>query len=254
MFDILLKTFSPFTTIYNSLVVVHCAFQQFEVKEHCYDPIQTDQVVANYNYNPFGGKDDGDLVMNDIEEDFMAVSKLMEDVDDEYCLAHFVEVAAIADVDADSSAPAQLPGCLRIFVANVMESITCSFIFGAILSCDFVLTEKRSIQGFVHVKSKEIKIARGAISASSQPKMRGFGVDFGVPGLKSVNFATVPDNESTAPNANCPAIVPVYPRWKILIGNEVVRRRESYTRYNREHEDIDGWGFVANDFSIQTAN
>ncbi|KAI8639114.1 hypothetical protein BD408DRAFT_421856 [Parasitella parasitica] len=252
MLDILLKTFSPFTTIYNSLVVIHCSFQHFEVKQHCYDPIQTDQVVAIYDYNPFAESNDADFIMNDIEENFMTVNKLMEDVDDEYCLAHLVETAAIADADADAdpSAPAQVPGCLRIFVANVMENITCSFIFGAILSCDFVLTEKRSIQDFVHVKSKELKNARCTTSASLQPKMRGFGVDFGVPGFKSVNFAIVPDTDL----ASCATVVSVYPRWKLLAGNEVVRRRESYTRYNQEHEDIDGWGFVASDFSIQAAN
>ncbi|KAK4511034.1 uncharacterized protein ATC70_012240 [Mucor velutinosus] len=265
MFDFLLKPFSPLTAFYNSLVVVNCAFQQFEIKQLSYDPIQADQIVANYNYDPFAGQDVGVLVMNDIEEDFTAVDKLMEDVDDDYCLTHcLVENEAVdANVDTTAVTPAHLVGCLRIFVANVVENITCSFIFGALLSCDYVLSEKRSIEDFVHVKSEELKNNRilrcrptcsRASSSSSPPKMRGFGVDFGVPGIKYVEFATVPDVDSVVPGADFAAVVPVYSRWKAQIKNEVARRRESYIRFNREHEDIDGWGFIRNDFSIQAAN
>jgi hypothetical protein len=280
MFDFLLKPFSPLTAFYNSLVVVNCVFQHFEIKRFSYDPFQTDQIVTNYKYNPFAGKDNDDeinrsLVMNNIEEDYMAVDKLMEVVDDDYCLTHLVDKFAATDADIASTTttttatattattnntPAQLVGCIRIFFANVIENIACSFIFGAILSCDFILTEKKSIEDFVNVKSEEIKNShivrcrpKYGYSSSSEPKMRGFGVDFGVPGFKYVNFATVPDTDFAVPEFDF-AAVPVYSNWKKHIGNEVICRRESYIRYNREHEDIDGWGFVENDFSIQAEN
>ncbi|GAN09501.1 hypothetical protein MAM1_0271c09031 [Mucor ambiguus] len=263
MFDFLLKPFSPLTTFYNSLVVVNCAFQQFEIKQLSYDPIQADQIIANYNYDPFaGGQDVGLLVMNDLEEDYTAVDKLMEDVDDDYCLTHYRVKNGAIDANADTAAATPALVYLRLFVANVMENLTCSFIFGALLSCDFVLSEKRSIEDFVHVKSEELKNTRilccrstySRSFSSSSPKMRGFGVDFGVPGIKYVEFAAVPDVDSVVPDADFAAVVPVCSRWKAQIKNEVARRRESYIRFNREHEDIDGWGFIKNDFSVQAAN
>ncbi|EPB91746.1 hypothetical protein HMPREF1544_01458 [Mucor circinelloides 1006PhL] len=270
MFDFLLKPFSPLTAFYNSLVVVNCAFQQFEIKQLSYDPIQADQIIANYNYNPFAGQDAGVLVINDIEEDYTTVDKLMENVDDDYCLTHYLVGNGALDADIDdvvaaatAATPAHLVGYLHIFVTNVIENITCSFIFGALLSCDFILSEKKSIEDFVHVKSKELKNNRilrcrpkysHASSSSLRPKMRGFGVDFGVPGVKYVKFASVPNVDSVVPDTDVAAVVPVYPRWKTQIRNEVARRRESYIRFNREHEDIDGWGFIGNDFSIQAAN
>lgn len=268
MFDFLPKPFSPLTAFYNTLVVVNCAFQQFEIKQLSYDPIQADQVVANYNYDPFAGQDTDVLVMNDIEEDFTVVDKLMEDVDDDYCLTHHLVQNGAADANADADAattatPGHLAGCLRVFVAKVIENIACSFVFGALLSCDFVLSEKRSIEDFVQIKSEELKNTRisrcrptysRASSSSSPPKMRGFGVDFGVPGVKCVEFATVPDVDAVVPNADFAAVVPVYSHWKAQVKNEVARRRESYIRFNREHEDIDGWGFIRNDFSILAAN
>ncbi|CAO3649042.1 unnamed protein product [Mucor fragilis] len=278
MFDFLLKPFSPLTAFYNSLAVVNCAFQQFEIKQLSYDPIQADQIATNYNYDPFAGQGAGVLVMNDTEEGFTAVDKLMEDVDDDYCLTHpLVEnVAVDANVDAAAAAaaasttPGHLVGCLRAFVANVIENVTCSLLFGALLSCDFVLSEKRFIEDFVHVKSEELKNTRilrncstySRASSSPPTRMRGFGVDFGIPGVKHVGFAAVvpdidsavPDVDSAVPDANFAAVVPVHSHWKAQIKNEVARRREAYMRFNREHEDIDGWGFIENDFSIQAAN
>ncbi|KAL9551046.1 hypothetical protein MBANPS3_004448 [Mucor bainieri] len=264
MFDFLLKPFAPLTAFYNSLVVVNCAFQQFEIKKLSYDPIQADQVAANYNYDPFAGDQDTVLVMNDVEEDYTAVDKLMEDVEDDYCLTHRpAENGAVVNENVDAVAtsasvaatPVHLAGCLRILAANVVENIACSFIFGALLSCDFVLSEKKSIEDFVHLKNSPIlrccPTNSRASATSSSPKMRGFGVDFGVSGIK---FASMPSADSAVPNAGFAAVVPVCPDWKTQIKNEVARRRESYIRFNREHEDIDGWGFIRNDFSIQPAN
>jgi hypothetical protein len=190
MFDKLLKHFSPLATIYNSLVVVKSAFQQFEINQLCYDPIQTEQVEETFNYDPYASIDQESFITSDTEEDFMLVDKLIETVDDGYCLAHLITKTeygsnSIPAFYSNVSA-APLINCAYNFAAVLIENMAYTFICGAVLSCNLVWSERKFLEDLVQGKSEKLfnfPIVCSA-STSTQPKMRGFGVDFGAaPGI-----------------------------------------------------------------------
>lgn len=268
MFDKLLKRFSPLATIYNSLVVVKSAFQQFEINQFFYDSIQTEQVEEIFNYDPYAGVDQESLITSDTDEDFMIVDKLMEDIDDDYCLAHPINEtesgkSAIPTLYNDASAVPSVNYAYN-FAAVLIENMAYTFICGAVLSCNFVWSERKSLEDFVQEKSEKlinIPIVC-SVSAAAQPKMRGFGVDFGA--IPGINFGPLTSTE----NHHLQDIAPRnhtsdWKNKKIDLATNIRFTQELFgftpsnkiARFNQEKykdEHVDNWGLVDRNYCIDS--
>lgn len=268
MFDNLLKRLSPLATIYNSLVVVKSAFQQFEINQLCYDPIQTEQVEETFSYDPYANADQESLITSDTEEDFMIVDKLMENVADDYCLAHPITKtesgnSAIPTFYNNASA-APLVNCAYNFAAVLIENMAYTFICGAVLSCNFVWSERKSLEDFTQKKFGKLTNAPIACSASAsaQPKMRGFGVDFGT--APDINFG---HPASTENHYSQDIVSRNYTSdWKSkkinlaanirftqeLFGITPSKKIIGFNQEKHKNEHLDDWGLVERNYHISS--
>ncbi|KAL7334625.1 hypothetical protein PS15p_200221 [Mucor circinelloides] len=89
MFDNLLNCFIPLATVYNTLVVVKSAFQQFDVNKRCSskEANQIERAPNAFAYGPYAGVYQEDLFTSNSEDDFTLVTlKMEDDVDTDYCL------------------------------------------------------------------------------------------------------------------------------------------------------------------------
>lgn len=201
MFSNLVNRFSPLATFYNRLVVVKSA----STCRHYYDAHQTELNQKTFQYNVRTGANQQDaLIITDTTttteepistEESISGDKIMKDhVDDDFCIvgadsgdsSSAAAAAAIPSIDNvlpvySSSAPNLVNYACRT-ASVVAENTTHTAICGAIRSCNFVWSEKKHIEELVQEKTKKY----------TQPKMRGFGVDFAnVPSIK-FNLAASP--------------------------------------------------------------
>ncbi|KAG1086393.1 hypothetical protein G6F42_021011 [Rhizopus arrhizus] len=130
--------------------------------------------------------DQNHLISTNIADDFISVDKLVGDNvdDDDFCVVapssgnpSAAATAAIPSVDnVFPSSASSLAHCAYNAASVVVENTTRTAIRGAVRSYNFVCIEKKHMdEGLVQQKPKKY----------TQPKRRGYDVDFGnVPGIK----------------------------------------------------------------------
>ncbi|CAO3619011.1 unnamed protein product [Mucor fragilis] len=206
MFSNLVNRFSPLATLYNHLVVV----KSVAACRYYYDAHQTKQNQKTFQYNACAGANQDVVIITDnianeepvSTEESISGDKITQDhADDDFCIVGAdsgdnssttaAAVATIPSVDNalpaySSSAPYLVNYAYRA-ASVVVENATRTAICGAVRSCNFVWSEKRHIKEIVQEKTKKY----------TQPKMRGFGVDFAnVPSIK-FNLAGSPSSAAT---------------------------------------------------------
>ncbi|CAO3647552.1 unnamed protein product [Mucor fragilis] len=185
MFSNLVNRFSPLATLYNCLVIV----KSVAACRYYYDATSIKEPVSTKEYTSYD-----EIMQNHADNDFCIVG---DDSGDNFSTTA-AAVAAIPSVDNallaySSSAPYLVNYAYRA-ASVVAENATRTAICGAVRSCNFVWSEKKHIKKIVQEKTKEY----------TQPKMRGFGVDFAnVPSIK-FNLAS-PPSPSPSPAATVAA-------------------------------------------------
>jgi hypothetical protein len=222
-------------TIYNGLAAVRSAYERYELKKTSYDPFQVEQISEVYQYNPFHQEASSNSTSDMSDEENNTV------VDEDMIL---VEEDTKEDVVMINDEKVQEPVAKRIrtMAQSAAENAVHTFVYGAMVTFDFVWNEKKSLKDFVQEKSNDI--AKQITPSPPQPKMRGFGVDFSPvverPPALQIRMDRAERN-----------IRDICKRAELSVQeNAKLSRGYNCLPLKRSHDD-DTWGMVECDYSVQ---
>jgi hypothetical protein len=229
-------------SVYSSLAVVRSAYERFEkeqLKKTSYDPFQVEQLSEIYQYNPFHQESSSNST-SDMSDDNTVVDDMIV-VDERQETTVMVHSTLMKHNDDDEQVHEPVTKRIRTMATSAAENAVHTFIYGAMVTFDFVWAEKKSLKDFVQEKSKQI--------TTPQPKkMRGFGVDFSPVVERSPALQIRMDRAERNIRDICK-------RAELSVQENVTRQRlaKGYGRLplKRSHGDDDTWGMVESDYSVR---
>ncbi|RCH85864.1 hypothetical protein CU098_008851 [Rhizopus stolonifer] len=237
-------------SLYNSLAVVKAAFQRFEqdqIKKSCYDPYQVQQLNEEFKYNPYNNSSSSE---DDEEEEQQNITTK---ADKDMIMINKRKASELDDDDDEQEQEKKdepVIKRIRVMASVAAENAVHTFIYGALIACDFVWSEKKYL-GIARQLSNhtltEMNESFSITSPQKNKKMRGFGVDFSP-------FVERPAALQLRMDAAEKNIRDVCKRAEQTIQEDVSRHKmtKCYALPLKRTFDDQNWGFVdEHDYSVK---